>query len=539
MQCGKPLVLLLITCLLPGCGEPIDSARTKNAGSRPNFLVIVADDMGYTDLGAFGGSDIDTPNLDRLASGGMRFGNFHGHLSCSPSRAMLMSGTGNHEAGLGTQTDIASFRGQRGYERYLVDRVATLPEVLGAAGYRTYISGKWGLGGIGGPEIIDPVERGFAKSFVLLHNGGGHYQPLFHDSRYSHNGEPLAENQPDVYSTTLFVDRLMSFFSEDEANDAPFFALFTPTAPHWPLHFPPQMQDTYAGRYDEGYDVLRERRAKGAASAGVLPAGVDPAGYVAEAAPWHSLSEADQALNSRLMEIYAAMTTHLDREIGRLLQHLQELGELDNTLILFINDNGAQGGAIFGGPRSYSRGRTFDNDIGNIGAGSSWANLGLGWAEAITAPYRDSKASVYEGGLRVAAFASWVGLAVPGAVSSHYLTNMDVMPTLLELAGVAHPAPRFAGREVQPMRGRSFAGLLRGDDAPVHPDDEAIALSSAGRHFMQRGDWKILQELNSDWELYNLVTDPYERNNLASDRPELLRELLAEFRQQALKSNNT
>jgi arylsulfatase len=531
--CNSAAVAIFLLAL-SGCQQRADAPIADLPDKRPNFLIIMADDMGFTDLGAFGGRDIPTPNLDQLALAGIRFTNFHGHLSCAPSRALLVSGTGNHEAGLGTQTDIESFRGQRNYERYLTDRVATLPEILRAGGYRTYIAGKWGLGG---PQGIDPTERGFEKSMVLLPSGGGHYEAIFHDSRYTRNGQPLPEQAEPTYSTTLFTDALIEFFGEDGASDKPFFALFTPTAPHWPLHAPPGMRDAHAGDYDDGYEAQRVRRVAGAIAAGVLPEAGHIDDFEAEANPWSSLSDEEKQLQSSVMEIYAAMTEHLDREVGRLLQHMETVGALDNTLILFINDNGAQGGPVFGGPRSYAEGRTFDNRPENIGAGNSWANMGQGWAEAATAPFRDGKASVYEGGLRVAAFASWAGRSQVAGINRQLLTNMDVMPTLLELAGLTHPAPEFAGREVLPMRGRSFAGILRGDDVPVHAPNEAIALSSAGRHFMYRGDWKLLKELNSEWELYNLSDDPYERNNQAAAEPELLQELLAEFEIQARRSN--
>lgn len=275
----------------------------------------------------------------------------------------------------------------------------------------------------------------------------------------------------------------------------------------------------------------------GAVESGVIPEAGDIDDFVAKAVPWESLSDEERLLQTRVMEIYASMVANLDAEIGRLLRSMKEMGALDNTLILFINDNGAQGGPIFGGPKSYSEGRTFDNRVENIGAGNSWVNMGQGWAEASTAPFRGNKASVYEGGLRVAAFARWAGQAPQPAINRQLLGNMDVMPTLLELAGASHPAPQFEGRAVLPLRGRSFAGILRGNNEPVHAPDEAIALSSAGRHFMYRGDWKLLKELKSDWELYNLATDPYERVNLADTEPLLLQELVAEFLQHAQGAN--
>ena len=527
-------VLSVFIVSIGACGQGADSDGPGHSDERPNFLVIYTDDMGYTDLGAFGGTDIRTPNLDDLALAGIRFTNFHAHLSCAPSRALLMSGTGNHEAGLGTQTEVLSFRGQRGYERFLTDRVATLPEVLGSGGYRTYISGKWGLGG---PEGIDPVERGFEKSFVLLPNGGGHYEAIFHETRYTRNGREVPEAKVPVFSTTLFTDSLIEFFNEDASSEEPFFALFTPTAPHWPLHYPPGMRDAYAGAYDAGYDRLRQSRIDGASRAGVLPPEADTGVYEPEAVTWDSLSIEEQNFQSQVMEIYASMVEHLDSEIGRLLEQMDSVGALDNTLILFINDNGAQGGANFGGPASYSRGREFDNRPENIGAGSSWANMGQGWADAVTAPFRDGKASVYEGGLRVAAFAYWAGHQGTAKIDQHRLSSMDVMPTLLELAGISHPAPELDGRPVLPLRGRSFSGVLLGNDEPVHLPDEAIALSSSGQHFMYRGDWKILKPRSSEWELYNITSDPYEKTNLADQESELLQDLLADFQEQARKSN--
>lgn len=523
----------LVFLVLTACSADQDFMPGNGVFGRPNFLIIVTDDMGYTDLGAFGGNDIATPNLDALAMDGIRFTNFHGHLSCAPSRATLLSGTGNHEAGLGTQTDLPSFRGQRNYERYLTDRVATLPEVLRDGGYRTYLAGKWGLSG---PVALDPTERGFEKSFALLPSGGGHYEAIFHESRYSLNGQAVQETGQPSYSTTLFTDRLIAFLEDDRDSQKPFFALFAPTAPHWPLHFPPGMEQSFSGKYDTGYDELRKRRIADARQAGVLPENANVLDYESRSPPWATLSNSDKALQSRIMEIYAAMTAHLDQEIGRLLDYMQAAGALDNTLILVINDNGAQGGRIFGGPRSYANGNTFNNEFDNIGRSNSWANMGQGWADAVNAPFRDGKASVYEGGVRVAAFANWFGTS-HRSTYTQYLNNMDVMPTLLDLARLPQPGPHFNGRDVLPIRGKSFAGVLRGDRSPIHAEDESIALSSAGRHFMQRGRWKILKELNADWELYDLVTDPYERKNLAAAQPEKLQDLIRDFNAHARINN--
>jgi arylsulfatase len=530
---ARSSVCCLLLLALTACGQPENLEVVSEDSQQPNFVIIMTDDMGFTDFGAFGGRDMKTPNLDNLALNGIRFTNFHGHLSCAPSRAMLMSGTGNHEAGLGTQRDIERFRGERNYERYLVDRIATLPEILADAGYRTYLAGKWGLGG---PQALDPTERGFGKAFALVPSGGGHFQALFHESRYTFNGKAVTEPEDPIYSTTLFTDQLISFFEEDRGSDQPFFALFAPTAPHWPLHMPPGMKHSVQGSYHSGYDKLRRQRLAGAVQSGVLPE-ADVQVYQSKAAAWNTLDDDEKALQAQVMEIYAAMIAHLDQEIGRLLNYLQDIGALENTLILVINDNGAQGGPVFGGPPSYLKGRSFDNRPENLGRGGSWANMGQGWADAVNAPFRDGKGTVYEGGVRVAAFANWSKSERPASVYRQYLNNMDVLPSLLELAGIDHPSPRFNGRDVLPVRGKSFAGVLRGDVSSVHSEDEAITLSGAGKHFMQRGQWKLLKELNADWELYNLADDPYERLNLAATQPVKLDQMLTEFRLHA-KLNN-
>jgi arylsulfatase len=274
-----PFLVFVLCFPLVACDAPEHSEESISS-NRPNFLVILTDDMGFTDLGAFGGRDIGTPNLDELALAGIRFTNFHGHLSCAPSRALLISGTGNHEAGLGMQVDIESLRGKRNYERYLVDRVATLPEILRSGGYRTYLSGKWGLGG---PAQIDPVQRGFEKAFVLLPSGGGHYQAIIHASRYTRNGEAVPEDDQPTYSTTLFTDALIDFLESDQHSDKPYFALFTPTAPHWPLHYPPGMRETFAGAYDDGYEALRANRVEAATAADVLFGEANMQDYLSEA----------------------------------------------------------------------------------------------------------------------------------------------------------------------------------------------------------------------------------------------------------------
>ncbi len=290
----------------------------QQANDRPSFLLITTDDMGYTDLGAFGGRDIPTHNLDRLAREGVRFSNFHATPSCAPTRASLMTGTGNHEAGLGTQLKVEGLQGW-GYERFLQDRVATLPEVLQAGGYYTIMSGKWHLGAADPSGGNMPGDRGFDRDFALLQGADSHYSSVYLDRvEYSEDGERLADPPRDYFSTTLYVDKLIGFLRDHEGSDQPFFAWFAPTEPHWPLQYPPGFEDTYAGAYDAGFDVLCLQRMAAALEEGVIPANADTTSCNKTEKPWDELDEETRATYRRTMEVYAAMVDHLDRETGRL-----------------------------------------------------------------------------------------------------------------------------------------------------------------------------------------------------------------------------
>lgn len=513
------------------------SACSQAADERPNVLLIVTDDMGYTDLGAFGGDDIATPNLDHLAMQGLRLTSFHVAPSCAPTRAMLMSGTGNHEAGLGTQISYPEFEGQEFYERYLPARIAALPEVLQQAGYHTYMAGKWHLGRGDETDGTVPGRRGFEQSFALLQGGDGHVHTVFEDPvEYSENGTRLKTPPSDFYSTTLFADKLIEQI--DSASDSkPFFALFAPTAPHWPLQAPPGWLDRYRGSYDAGFDELCLRRMQGALEAGVLPVNADTSACPKEEVPWEELGDERRETYLRVMEIYAAMAEHLDLQIGRLVTHLEESGKLDNTWVLFLNDNGPQGGGFNTRFQGRLTAETRDNSLENLGLAWSWANIGQGWADAISAPFRDGKASQFEGGIRVPAFAWHADANRAGDTEGQLLTVMDIMPTILELTGTPVPGDNFANRTVLPMRGKSFAAVLQGETSVVHTPEEAIALDSAGRGVVMKGDWKIVREIRGDWMLFNILEDPGEGTDLASMNPQKLAELVADFERQAKASN--
>ena len=536
---------------LAGCGgnDPGSAAEVQDVAvtpdDRPNILLIVADDMGFTDLGSFGG-EIPTPNLDELAYAGIRLTNFHTAPVCAPARAMLLSGMDNHEAGIGSMTlkrfydngtapnqDIPGY-GQPGYEGYLSYRVAALPEVLRDAGYRTYMAGKWDLGRAL-VEEHNPAGRGFESSFALttgsaLHLGdadgsadGG--VPRADPLVYRENWDVVELLPEDFFSTEMFTDKIMEYIGDHRDDGRPFFAYLALSAPHWPLQVPEDWRDRFTGDYDEGYDAIRDRRVRRAVEQGVLPPEAHMDGYRRRSTPWSSLDAMERIGQSRRMELYAAMVAHMDFHIGRLLAYLREIGEFENTFILFMSDNGASGSS----PAGMSEG--FDNSLANMGDVDSFVDYGMGWAEAAMAPYRDVKSSMAEGGVLAAAFATHGPVASAGGVSRQYLTMQDVMPTLLRIAETEDPVREYNHRPILPMRGKSFLGILQGDDAAVHDAAESIGWELSGERALVRGNWKLLWMPSAGeetrWELFDLSADPFERNDVSAQHPDTMADLIS------------
>jgi arylsulfatase A-like enzyme len=536
------VVLLFLGCSseepMPELTVSQVSSESAFEASRPNFLIITTDDMGYTDLGAFGGHDIPTPNLDGLAMQGVRLANFHVSASCAPTRTMLMSGTGNHEGGMGTQR-ANEFGGYPGYERHIADRVLTMPERMSAAGYHTYMAGKWHLGTEAGVNL--PNDRGYERSFALLPGGFDHFKlPIGQEPPqtgsslpvpYTEDGVILDDIPEDFYSTNAYVDKMLVYLQSNEGDGQPFFAWFAPTAPHWPLQVLPDWKDRFVGNYDAGYDALCVERQRNALEAGVLPGGADFSMCPEIADSWDELSEDDQALHRRTMELYAAMTAHMDSEFGRILDYLEESGQLDNTYIIYSNDNGPQGGVPF---TARSRMDRLNNELENLGNRDSWVSIGQGWTDAQSAPFRGNKGSQFEGGIRVPAFIKAPNSAGAGQVSQSLLTIMDVLPTVMDIAGIEEVSVSAEGSAVLPIRGKSFAGLLTDSTQAIHGADEYIALDLGGVSVLMQGSWKIVRPARSnDWLLFDTSVDPSETKDLSSENPNLLAELAAKYEDHA------
>jgi arylsulfatase len=502
---------------------------------RQNILLIVADDLGYADLGAYG-SEIHTPNIDALASEGVILSQFHTAPLCAPTRAMLLSGNNNHVAGMGRQGGLGDLAVSiPGYEAHLADRVAPMPRLLREAGYHTYTAGKWHLGTA--PEH-GPTAAGFERSFNLLHGAGSHYGSTgFFEggSVYSEDGSEV-DYPEGQYSTELFTDRLIEFIDGGRDDGRPFFAFAAYTTPHWPLQVPDDYLDRYAGVFDQGYDRLREQRMESLKAAGIIPPTSSLPPRNEAITPWEDLTSEAQRREARKMELYAAMVENLDYHVGRLVEFLRTAGLYENTVIVFMSDNGAAAEDFYyvGGNVEYLQ-EHYDNSYENMGKPGSWVSYGPQWAEAGSAPFSRYKGYTREGGLVAPMIVAGPVVASRGRIDSAYLTVMDLAPTFLELAGAEYPADG----SVEPMLGESIVGFLAGGATYVHDDDYVTALSHGGRAYIRTGRWKLVNLeppfAESELELFDIIADPGETTNLADVHPDVLAEMLALWREARLK----
>ena len=511
-------------------------AADKSPSTSPNILLIMVDDMGYTDIGSFGG-EIETPNIDVLAKEGVRFSNFHTSVSCSPTRSMLLTGTDNHIAGLGNMGEFVTpeQKGKPGYEGHLNDRVVTLAEVLRDGGYHTYMAGKWHLGEE--PEHL-PHARGFERSFSMLQGGGSHWNdmtglqtPTQEVVKYSINGKEIHELPEDFYSSRSFADFLIDAIRENRADGKPFLAYFAPTAPHDPIHVPEPWLSKYRGQYDDGYKALKARRIAGAKRLGITPKSAPPPALHPKTKPWNSLNSEEKAVESRAMEAYAGMIENMDYHIGRVINFLKDIGQYENTIIIFTSDNGPNPWYAEEYPDNAGSEwmKQFDNSLDNIGRPGSFVGIGIGWACASAGPLDYFKLTVGEGGIRTPLIMVGPGIKGVRQVDSFaYVT--DIMPTILELAQLEHPL-NYRGRNVEPMRGMSLAGVTSGTRQATYAKDAFIGGEMNSGQWLQKGDYKAVLVAkyfgSGTWKLYNVTEDPGETRDLSKEQPAILQELQA------------
>ena len=530
----------------------------SNTTSRPNFLIIVADDLGFSDIGAFGG-EIKTPNLDALAKGGLRFTDFHTASACSPTRSMLLTGTDHHVAGLGQMAEfidrVPAYQGKPGHEGHLNERVVTISELLRDAGYFTVMSGKWHLGLT--PDTL-PAQKGFEKSFALLPGAAHHYNYEPHltperkkslfgttESFYVEDDHYINDLPDNFYSSDYFTDRLVEFLETEHSNDQdrPFFAYLPYSAPHWPLQAPKEIVDTYKGKYDDGPEALRQARLARLKELDLVAHDVQPHPVIAITAEWNKLNEQERAISARKMEVYAAMVERMDWNIGRVITWLKEKGQLDNTVVLFLSDNGAEGNMIEAVPvfgKEVSKAiaaNNYDNSTENIGRANSYVWYGPRWAQAATSPGRLYKAYTSEGGIRTPAFIHYPRFKRQSGISHSFANVMDITPTILELAQVSHPGTTYKERTIAEPQGHSWLNYLQEKVDTIHSKDHVAGWELFGRRAIRQGDWKAVSIrqifMPPKWQLYNLKKDLGETNDLAGTEPERLKILLTHWKEYA------
>lgn len=511
------------TCFLALILLPLSSWATVDNPyqERPNIIVILADDLGYSDIGCYG-SEIPTPHIDSLASNGLRFSRFYNSARCSPTRAALLTGLHPHQAGMGILAEVPGIPVEvdsstaRGYQRVLSRDAVTLAEVLRPAGYHTYLAGKWHLGYHG--EERWPLARGFDRFYGLVAGASSFFRPESPRGLTLDNS-PLPAPEGEYYITDALTDYAIKFLDEPRDRD-PFFLFLSYTAPHWPLHAREEDIQKFIGTYRSGWDVLREARFARQIDLGIIPADTVLSPRDADVRAWDNLSRRQQTELDYRMAVYAAQVHRMDWNIGRVISALNEKGILDTTLIFFLSDNGASaepytdlGGGEFADVNASDQVMLAGVDRRG---GSSY---GSGWANAGSTPFRKHKSRLHEGGIITPLIVHWpAGLKVaPGTITPALGYVTDFMPTVLEVTGAAYPE-HYNGEEIQPWVGRSLVPQFAPDPAP---EDTWLFWEQYDNKAVRFGDWKAVQaaEPSSAWELYNMADDATELNNLA-DREE-------------------
>jgi len=520
-------------------GEPVathdEALRRGHARDpRPHILLLVADDLGYSDIGAFGG-EIHTPHLDALAWQGRLLTDHHVAPTCSPTRAMLYSGTDHHLVGLGTRAErvAPNQEGRPGYEGYLNQRALSFADLLKDSGYHTYIAGKWHMGLT---AERSPKAWGFESSFVLGNGAASHFAPDPARLTAADQGVVYRENgvetsvPPDFFSTDFYTDKLISYLAQTRGDGKPFLALATYTAPHWPLQAPESYLDRYRGKYDAGYDAIRKRRIARQKALGVIPLDFvphEPFPSTAQNPRWEELSAEQKKTEARKMEVYAAMVENLDHNIGRLFDYLKKTGQYDDTFIFFKSDNGAEGGSGF--PSLPSNDTSYDN----LGRRYSNVAYGLRWGEVSAAPFRPWKAYTAEGGVLAPAIARLPRQRAARRPFAGFTHVTDLSATFLELARATNAGTAYKGRAVYPITGKSMLPRLENRSFGVHAPGEVFTEELFGRRYVRRDQWKLLYVEapygSGGWALYDLARDPAEAHDVSEEHPDIRAELSAEW----------
>ncbi|MDP4274071.1 MAG: arylsulfatase [Bacteroidota bacterium] len=517
-----PFKLFSLSVLLLMAGHHQVQAQGKGKNPRPNIILILADDMGYSDIGCFG-SEISTPNLDQLAEQGMRMTQFYNASRCCPSRASLLTGLYQHEAGIG---DMVGNFGYPGYEGYLNHQCITLGEALKINGYNTYMAGKWHVGGE--PENW-PRKRGFDRYFGLI-DGASNYFKLVPYRNNQPAPRMALDDQlytpPDTgfYMTDAITDHALSYLEENKSKKEPFFLYLAFTAPHWPLNALPADIAKYKGKYMQGWEPIREKRFKKMQKLGILDTSVKLSPVDKRSPNWATLSQKDKEMWDLRMAVYAAMIDRLDQNVGRVIRKLKELHLDDNTLIIFLSDNG-------GCHEQIKNQGNYIHTKGITGNPDSFDSYEYPWANASNTPFRLYKHWVHEGGISTPFIAWYPSMIKAGNINKTTAHIIDIMPTLLDFAKGNYPK-QFKSKDIKPMEGTSLLPLLEGGKIfrknPLFWEHE-------GNRAVREGKWKLvsLYDTKNDkfgpWELYDINADRSELNDLSRKHPDKVVEMVKKY----------
>ena len=511
----KGIGLCAAALAAPGCNAVRRTANDKRP-DKPNVIVIMCDDMGFSDIGCYG-SEIETPNLDKLAANGLRFTQFYNTARCCPTRASILTGLYSHQAGIGHMT--ADY-GQPGYIGRLNKKCVTIAETLKPAGYRTFVTGKWHVGAK--EKDWWPLQRGFDRFYGVPEGGGFYFKPtagrsivLDNEVIHTKDGSPVPEGW---YSTDAWTDHGLEFVEQAVKQKQPFFWYLAHNAPHWPLQATDKDIARYKGKYLKGWDALRAERHRRMIKMGIVTKNWPITPRDSQAPAWDELDDAKKEEMDLKMAIYAAQIDRVDQNIGKLVAKLKELGIFDNTLILFLADNG---GCAEGGKFGFDRHK--DKPIGTAESHSSY---GLAWANASDTPFRRYKHWVHEGGIATPLIAHWPAVIKQRGKLTHQPGHViDIMATCVDVARAEYPS-EYKGNKITPMEGRSLVPAFGNKSI----ERQAIYWEHEGNRAVRLGKWKLVSRHPGDWELYDLEADRTELNDLSEKYPEKLEGLKALYK---------
>lgn len=509
MNSSLKLISAVALALFPICSQ----------GAMPNIIVILTDDMGYSDIGCYG-SEIQTPNLDGLAKEGIRFSQFYNTSRCSPTRSSLMTGLYSHQAGMGLLTKDEG-PNNPGYRGRLMERCVTIAEVLGQKGYQNIITGKWHMGDE--KKAWWPLGRGFDRFYGCPQGGGFFFRPSsWKNERFVVRDNTIIydkQNDPpkDWYATDAFTDEGIKYVEEAVEDQKPFFWYLAYNAPHFPLQAKPEDIAKYRGTYRAGWDEIRKNRTKKLIELGLIDKNWKLSPRAEGVPAWDTLSDKEKEAQDERMAIYAGMIDCVDQNVGKIVAALKEMKVYENTLILFLHDNG---GDVTGGPTGKNSGK------GAPGTAESLVHYGKGWANVSDTPFRKHKGLIHEGGTATPLIAHWpkgIEASMNGTIATEPAHLIDLMTTFVDISSATYPET-FKGHEIIPMEGKSLLPILQG--LPFQRD-APIFFEHIGNRGVRQGKWKLVALKGKPWELYDMHADRTESNNLAEQMPEKVKTMNA------------